>query len=267
MNNDEMKRHIAAKIESGEIGPRLPFQRAMPDDYEIHFRGRGGHYFWRLRGVDGIRSASTDPMEVIRHAWLHLLSGQATKVAGLPLAPHMDLMVTPESIGAEAPEVPRLDFSKPPPGYEVGYFDGWWWSLQGSKRTANEKPFTSKENALTAAWAHHKARHDPPGMETWNESEGPPGGVWMVAVLGESGHFADYRTQVEVRDDAWAHYEDALEVADLLDADDFVITDMWPARLAWPRPLAWTAEQRAEVRRWVTDGADMTGWAPEVLRG
>lgn len=147
-------------------------------------------------------------------------------------------------------KIDRLDFSAPPDGYDVGYFEGWWWSLSGSKRTSNENALASKVDALTAAWAHYKARHDPPGMN----------------LLG--GFFCSPHTNPkasEARAAAWSWYEDAVEVADLLDGENGP-SETWPDRCAWPRPLTWTAEQRTEVRLWAS-WTSQPPFLPEVLRG
>ncbi len=141
--------------------------------------------------------------------------------------------------------VERLDLSKPPPGYTVEYYDGWWWADSGED--GNETAYGEEGEAIAAAWAHHEARHDPPGMN----------------LLG--GFFCSPRTNPkfeEARAAAWRVYWDALNVADILDGENGP-AETWPERCAWPRPLAWTREQRVEVRRWAADPA---AELPEVLR-
>lgn len=138
-------------------------------------------------------------------------------------------------------QIEKLDRTQPPPGYEIrdtSYEDGddevggygvniseWSWIADGYTDSA------SSRNACVAdAWRNYEEDNDPPGMETWNEAEGPPGGVWMVGVLGESGHFGNYRSEIEARADAWSHYWRRVVFIN-----------------AWPRCLAWSDEQVASV--------------------
>lgn len=182
--------------------------------------------------------------------------------------------------------VERLNFSQPPNGYLVWFDDGWscvCWGLEDDGQAINTSDDNlTEESATAAAWAHHEARHDPPGMAVhFIAGEG-----WWVQVLdhpaGESddNHVGPTRHPLadlaEARVAAWAWYEDAVEVADLLEdglLDDGPPHPTWFERCAWPRPLAWTAEQRAEARHWLAyphvlaQATGVPAELPEVLRG
>lgn len=182
-------------------------------------------------------------------------------------------------------DIERLDFSKPPPGYDVvaNGFDQERFPVERRWHATSElhssNNHASEANANAAAWTHHKARRDPPGM--WSGYCGilplcdqyrPRMGVSIPGVAHLELYVSAERpgtceeAKAMGRAAAWAWYEDAVEVADLLDGENGP-TETWPERCAWPRPLRWTAEQRNEVRRWVADGGVVAGWAPEVLRG
>lgn len=185
----------------------------------------------------------------------------------------------------------RLDYSKPPPDFDVRVLDK---SLHGTVLTAG----VLGPRALAAAWAHYKARHDPPGLETrlWC-------GGWLFCALVDSdgqpytvrgpgyGSTSTAATQVEARAAAWAWHdqrlalERALELLvkqrleqsraalaglrDLQPADETAVrldmesqTQPYVNMFAlWPNILVWSDEQVAEVERWLA--AEM----PEVLHG
>ncbi len=158
-------------------------------------------------------------------------------------------------------QVKRLDRTRPPPGYTLTPSCGVWVADERGELIREDESFDDEASAIAAARAHYEVENDPPGLQTWNEAEGPPGGVWMIGVLGESGHFADYRSQAEARADAWAHYWRRVAVSLDLDGENGP-AESWPERCAWPLPLTWPDEQVSAVERWLAEGGEL----PEVLR-
>lgn len=168
--------------------------------------------------------------------------------------------------------VDRLDFSKPPNDYLVWFDDGWscvCWGLEDDGQAINTPDDNLTEEAATAAaWAHCKARHDPPGMrvESCKGAASSPRSGWFVVVLlhGDVSHWLFVKlTEAEARAAAWAWYEDALEVADLLGGESGP-AETWPKRCSWPIPMRWSADERASVRAWAAGPGHAM---PEVLRG
>lgn len=156
--------------------------------------------------------------------------------------------------------VERLDFSNLPLGYSKCLHRTGWSLLHGDKEIGFYQARSAIYDLTKDAWAHHKTRHDPPGMNS----------------LG--GFFCSPRTKrkaVEARAAAWAWYVDAVEVADLLDTAPARIFDHRgkPVPHYWSNTLMWSADQRAEVRSWLAwhteagqrDSRPPT--LPEVLRG
>lgn len=139
---------------------------------------------------------------------------------------------------AKTDEVARLDYSKPPPGYEVATPDedceGWW-----------------PKDALAAAWVHFEAHNDPPG----------------VIPCGPLGLFVTFGPGLPLflsRAAAWAWHDRRHALVgpiELRESGEYRTT--WPDP-AWPRCLTWSDEQVAEVERWLVDS---TAKMPEVLRG
>lgn len=171
-------------------------------------------------------------------------------------------------------KVDRLDFSKPPPVYELTQLDDgmWWWGE--TSEWLDGTSYMDREAALKAAWAHCKARHDPPSM--WSgycavlplcDQYRPRMGVSIPGVARLELYVNAERpgtceeAKAMGRAAAWAHYVDAVEVSEMLDDEASA------QRCAWPIPLRWTTEERHDVRFWLesppTDGIKI----PEVLRG
>lgn len=173
-------------------------------------------------------------------------------------------------------KIDRLDFSKPPPGYVVEPYEDNGidlWRARCSCAYLDGK--TGEVEAIAASWAHHKARRNPPGMRVvWVPDDRcypDHAGEWHIEVVTGGpaltaeffvGDLHDSAGETKARAAAWAHYVDAVEVADLLDGENGP-SETWPDRCAWPRPLAWSVEQRAEVRCWLVDSNVKL---PEVLR-
>lgn len=63
-------------------------------------------------------------------------------------------------------ETAWLDYSKPPPGYRVTFSESCWWASDPRDQFIGDETFATQRLALVAAWAHYKAEHDPPGIET-----------------------------------------------------------------------------------------------------
>lgn len=152
-------------------------------------------------------------------------------------------------------QVERLDDSKPPPGYSVDeQNDGWWWWV-GDPEDGNTVPLGIELEALADAWAHYKARHDPPGMVIAHIWGG--GFAWGPRVDSNEVAFDEHGATADddaARAAAWAWYDRRLALAGRLGDLDGVTN--------WPAALNWSDEQVAEVERWLVDLGDL----PEVLR-
>lgn len=138
----------------------------------------------------------------------------------------------------------RLDYSKPPPGYEIrdtSYEDGdedvggygviiqeWSWIADGYTDSA-----ASPEVCVADAWLRFKEDNDPPGI------------------------VYDPDAEPTARAAAWTWHDRRHALADKLDADNWQIGE----DSVWPRCLTWSDEQVAAVERWLADGGEM----PEVL--
>lgn len=95
-----------------------------------------------------------------------------------------------------------LDYSRRPPEYNIGYYDGWWWSAGD---VWNESPLPSVESAVAEAWDHYKKTHDPPGLWTDHISdisrERPWGFLCNDMLLGQ----ADSKAAARVK--AWEWFD------------------------------------------------------------
>ena len=170
-------------------------------------------------------------------------------------------------------DIPRLNYSKPPPGYTiVGDADepqvrsglalssrdsGWVW-VQGSITNGAPRCIgtNSWAEALAATWADYKAHNDPPGFSR--------GGAALICWPGNGVLVMFARPRIQAsRTAAWAWYDRRDALADSLS----MVTMSSSAGVRtpfWPRILTWTDEQVAEVERWLRDN---TAEMPEVLRG
>ncbi len=150
--------------------------------------------------------------------------------------------------------VPRLDYSKPPPGYST-------WTYKGA--TLYQAPNGEQIGPRSAAWAHYKAHNDPPGLsasegididDDWHGADLP----WVVSYdprlssdpdvqqalreLPLSNVFwvectgALFGTEELARAAAWAWYDRRLAIAAGFDA---LGSDPWP----WPECLSWSDKQ------------------------
>lgn len=171
--------------------------------------------------------------------------------------------VVREAIGHLSKQtVVRLDFSKPPPGYEISEEpdpdDAEWGFESGPPWCARLRPLwahvewtsawvVTEAAALAAAWAHYRARHDPPGF--------PESAVDHVDTLR-----AD--VEREIRAAAWARYEHRLALWTKLDVAEAVMRTFIAEDL-WPECLDWGDRQVGEVERWLTDS---TAEMPVILR-
>lgn len=154
-------------------------------------------------------------------------------------------------------QVERLDYSRPPPGYEIvwsrregdfGVAVGHWWR---AGRLWSSEPHGEECLTIAAAWAHYKAESDPPGLQTW---EGHDDAYWRFGVEREGvsrpGAFGE---QSEARAAAWAWhdrrhalmrmFEQAAEVV------DSVALSLDHEVLAWPDVLTWSDEAVASSER------------------
>ena len=200
-------------------------------------------------------------------------------------------------------DIQRIDYSKPPPGYTVRFEDSsgangdgpplWWYGAPHYLASMG-----SEAEALSAAWANHKAHNDPPGM--WIERVRPPEyaprgttSVWWTYYAGGGGLLCLFAKPDEVvaRAAAWAWYDRRLALWEKLhngawcpechsdDAyceaiDDTRCTQPWCTECdvemgalfddQWPAILTWSDDQVAAVERWLVDS---TAEMPEVLRG
>ena len=155
-------------------------------------------------------------------------------------------------------ETARLDYSKPPQGYEVARLNvgahippimPWAWCiLEQSGRWEEDGGFADEPAAVAASWAHYKARNDPPSLR-------------VLVGLG-----CDI---VGMRVAAWAWHDRRHALVARLE-DEGVQVDMWP------HALVWTDSECLECERWpgmralpddfpavLRSLAEM----PEVLRG
>lgn len=130
--------------------------------------------------------------------------------------------------------IPRLDYSKPPPGMSS---DG------------------------ASAWAYYKSYNDPPGMIVRRTEHCYE---VVVPVSGAEHLLAARRGRGEdALDTAWAWYDRRVELYRKLEHAEaitrqFVVDDFWPAALAW------SEEQVALAERWLVDA---TMELPAVLGG
>ena len=118
--------------------------------------------------------------------------------------------------------VPRLDYSKPPPGYST-------WTYKGA--TFYQAPNGEQNGPRSAAWAHYKAHNNPPGMrsDSYGYGQDTVAQTWWVVHNLEADADA-------ARAAAWAWYDRRLATAAGFDA---LGSDPWP----WPECLSWSDKQ------------------------
>ena len=125
-----------------------------------------------------------------------------------------------------------VDYSRRPPEYNVGYYDGWWWSA-GEADAGNDVPLPSIGHAVTEAWDHYKKIHDPPVL--WTDyisdisKETPWGFLCNDRLLGRA------HSKAEARLKAWEWFD--------------------------LRRATWSKEQELALEDWCFQGGDM----PEVF--
>ena len=136
--------------------------------------------------------------------------------------------------------VPRLDYSKPPPGYST-------WTYKGA--TLYQAPNGEQIGPRSAAWAHYKAHNNPPGMrsDSYGYGQDTVAQTWWVMHNLEADADA-------ARAAAWAWYDRRLALADRL-----VVQFHEDQRPAWPHCLTWPDDQVAEVERKL-DGNTFSEW-------
>jgi hypothetical protein len=165
--------------------------------------------------------------------------------------------------------IPKLDYSKPPPGYKVSEepdTDSVDWGLEaeGSWKARLQWPgargrarphvewestwLAGADDALAAAWAHYKAHNDPPGLTTWRVRDAddmqmvePP--LWGWTIDGhddcceenteeqqEAVEARFVKTQTEARAAAWAWHDRRHALADRLASAIFVAAEVFRGR-------------------------------------
>lgn len=123
----------------------------------------------------------------------------------------------------EETAIERLDYSKPPPGYEVFDDDGdreedgfdfscmgWYFGIAGCDDVPEDgKPRATEADALVSAWAHYKVHNDPPGMWSGKARGEHPGGYGFALMGTDPEHplEADFEVLADARAAAWAHYK------------------------------------------------------------
>jgi len=150
--------------------------------------------------------------------------------------------------------VPRLDYSKPPPGYST-------WTYKGA--TLYQAPNGEQIGPRSAAWAHYKAHNNPPGMrsDSYGYGQDTVAQTWWVMHNLEADADA-------ARAAAWAWYDRRLVLADTIDAEAADVAasgdEVVDMDAVWPRCLTWSDDQVSEVERRLVDS---TAEMPEELRG
>lgn len=134
--------------------------------------------------------------------------------------------------------IPRLDYSKPLPGYVVRFEDSsmangdgpplWWWGHPEYAASAGEE-----DDGLAAAWSHYKREHDPPGMKLMRAREEALlwWSVWVTTSEGwrkispNPQAWADGDSEdsdkADARAFAWAWHDSRLALAAKLDGGTF----------------------------------------------
>lgn len=172
-----------------------------------------------------------------------------------------------------AMQIEMIDYSKPPPGYTA---DGQWWShpptepsklvfLGGYVDGRNIAKVAPNNGALAAAWAHYKAKNDPPGLRTAD-------GWWcladedMLLASADGGVHHGYADQAAARAAAWAWHGRRHALASDI-AAQLGEPDSAPALLS--KMLPWTDAECEEVEAYAAlpfpRGIDMPAPLQRIL--
>ena len=155
-------------------------------------------------------------------------------------------------------EIKKLDFSKPPPGYEVSEWTGrpeicapgWYYYPDPTENAANlGAPKYAEDEARDDAWNHYKLHNDPPCTAYCPSYYSDRGLDWFG---GKEG----------ARAALWSWYERCLALYERLAMTTMPSTAGVRTSL-WPRMLGWSEPWYEAVVRWLDEGGD----PPEVLRG
>lgn len=126
-------------------------------------------------------------------------------------------------------DIPKLDYSKPPPQYVVEH-DGpggrWCWDSLDPRdgvETMGYAPGPGQDAALAAAWTHYKAHNDPPGMtiQWFWLNNGRGAGSWTAStakyLVYERRHPRRGEGESEARAAAWTWYDAQLATTSSID--------------------------------------------------
>lgn len=134
--------------------------------------------------------------------------------------------------------VQRLDYSKPPPGYQTsgrfwGFTGGGDVELRSGRDDAPSRSCLGRAAlGIAAAWTDYKLHNDPPHLHP-NDSSERMAAAFLCSV-------AEWRAAAW----AWHDRRHALAARLPINAD------------AWPRCLRWTDKECDQVDRWIADGEE-----------
>lgn len=179
--------------------------------------------------------------------------------------------------------IATLDYSKPPPGYEVNQDlsdePGLRWGTHLRPLWSHETEWESAwlstpEVACAAAWAHYKASNDPPGCSEIFRCGGLKRGRVVRGWKFRFGIDSDETFHVDrqfARVAAWAWYDRRLVAHERVVSDSRHQIEIStrgdgapPPCPTWPRFLNCSDTEIGEVERWL---ADSEARFPEVLLG
>lgn len=152
----------------------------------------------------------------------------------------------------------RVDYSQPPPRYEIRVeFEGGraFGSGPGFKCVEGGSDDSLAEaDVQSAAWAHYKRRHNPPGMHIFDDLSSYR---WRLTSARMEG--PPTRTEDEARADAWEWHDPRHELALALEGEG-VQLDLWPAALTL------TDAEVAECKEWLPTASASTSFPNALLR-
>ena len=148
----------------------------------------------------------------------------------------------------ETKSIPRLDRSKPPPGwgepFELEHHGCWHAANTQANYTTNCAD--NKAGALAKAWGMYEDQHDAPGMRIyyWIGNDPDATHLWYVAVDAGPAVDGGVETEQQARAEAWAWYWRRVGIVGRLDAmaaaskylscvGVFKPGDLWPNALTW----------------------------------